>query len=51
MNKGMQKHYFPTAYMMSILYPMKTSIVSGWALVSENFGKNSLEFVVYIFLS
>ena len=51
MNKGIQKHYFSTACMMAILYPLKTSIFSGWALVRKNFGKNILEFVIFIFVA
>ena len=51
MNKGILKLSFQTAYMMAILHPLKASTLSGWILVTENFGKNVHEFVVFIFVS
>jgi hypothetical protein len=39
MNIGIQKHYFPTAYMMSIVHPLMTSTLIEWALVRDNLGK------------
>ena len=51
MYKGIQKHSFPTAYMMSIMHPLMTSRLIEWAFVRDNFGKNVHEFVVLIFVS